>query len=455
MSWDVASLSRAIKEKEISPVEVTHCLLERIQSVDPVLNAYITVASEDALATASRMEKEIAAGNVWGVLHGVPVGLKDIIYTQGIRTTMGSEIFRDHIPDYDATVVRKLKEGGAILVGKLNTHQFAYGPTGDRSYFGPVRNPHDTTKISGGSSSGSGAAVASGLCYAALGTDTGGSVRIPASCCGIVGMKPTFGRVSKHGIYPLSWTLDHPGPMTKTVEDNALLLGVLSGYDKKDPYSAQRGTENFTRKFDRSLRDSVIGVPSNFYFDNVEHEVQSKVRAVIEMLRSLGADIREIELPRMGEFLSAQRVILASEALTVHHEHLCDMPDQYEKEVRDRLLAGEATQTREYIEAQQLKHAAVRESDRALEQVDVLATPTIPVLPTDIDQRHINIHGFEEHVRSALTRLTGPTNLDGFPSLSVPCGFSESGLPIGLQLVGKAFDEATLYQLGHALGKAT
>lgn len=453
-SWELVSLSRAIREKELSPVEVTRHLLQRIQLVNPSLNAYVTVAAEEALVAASRLEKEVAAGSLRGPLHGVPVGLKDIIHTRGIRTTMGSESFRDYVPDYDATVVERLEATGAIIVGKLNTHQFAYGPTGDRSYFGPVSNPHDASKISGGSSSGSGAAVASGLCYAAVGTDTAGSVRIPASCCGIVGMKPTFGRVSKYGIYPLGWTLDHPGPMTRTVEDNALLLGVLSGHDKRDPYSARRDTEDFTRHLDPSLEGKVIGVPSSFYFDNVEPEVESTVRDAIEDLRGLGAKMREIELPRIEEMLTAQRTILAGEAFTVHYDLLQESPEQYEEEVKQRLLAGENIQAREYINAQQLKHAAVREFDNALKEVDVLASPTLPVLPTDIDQREVDVHGCEEHVRSALTRLTGPTNLNGFPSLSVPCGFSESGLPIGLQLMGRAFEEAALYQFGYALEKA-
>jgi aspartyl-tRNA(Asn)/glutamyl-tRNA(Gln) amidotransferase subunit A len=453
-SWSLARLSHTIREGELSPVEVTRHLLERIESANPALNAYITVAAEEALAAASRLEK-VSAGSLRGPLHGVPVGLKDIVYTRGLRTTMGSESFQDYVPGYNATVVERLEGAGAIIIGKLNTHQFAYGPTGDRSYFGPVRNPYDAGKISGGSSSGAGAAVASGLCYAAVGTDTGGSVRIPASCCGIVGMKPTFGRVSKHGIYPLSWTLDHPGPMTRTVEDNAILLGVLSGYDKRDPYSAWRDTENFTRHLVPSLEDKVIGVPSSFYFDNVEPEVSSKVRDTIEVLSELGAEVREVELPRTEEMLTAQRTILAGEAFTVHYDLLQEKPDQYEEEVRQRLLAGEAIQAREYINAQQLKHVAIREFNQALEEVDVLASPTLPVLPTGIDQREVDTHGCEEHVRSALTRLTGPTNLNGFPSLSVPCGFSESSLPIGLQFMGKAFDEIGLYQLGYALETAT
>lgn len=455
LHWSLVRLARAIKEKEVSPVEVTRQLLERIDSVDGKLNAFITVLSEESLAAASRSEKEILANEPKGPLHGVPVGLKDIIYTRGIKTTMGSEIFNDYVPDYDATVVEKLKGAGAIIVGKLNTHQFAYGPTGDRSYFGPARNPYDSTKITGGSSAGSGAAVAAALCYAALGTDTGGSVRIPASCCGIVGMKPTFGRVSKYGVFPLSWTLDHVGPMTRTVEDNALLLGVLAGHDARDPYSAREDTEDFTRKLDQGIEGSIVGIPSPFYFENVEEEVNAKVRQAIETLHDLGAEVREVKIPHIREAVSAQRLTLASEAFTVHRERLRTQSERFEAEVRERLLTGETTRAYEYVEAQQIKHLAVREFNQALEEVDVLVSPTTPLLPTDIDQRKVDFNGYKEHIRSAITRLAGPTNLNGFPALSVPCGFSRSGLPIGLQLTGKPLDEANLYRFGLAVEQAS
>lgn len=429
--------------------------MERIDSVDDDLNSYITVLYDEALTAASRAEREIVAGNVRGWLHGVPVSLKDIIYTDGVRTTMGSQVFRNHVPDHDATVVEKLKEAGAVVVGKLNTHQFAYGPTGDRSYFGPVRNPYDATKISGGSSSGSGAAVASSLCYAALGTDTGGSIRIPASCCGVVGMKPTFGRISKYGIFPLSWSLDHVGPMTRTVEDNAIVLGVLAGHDARDPYSARRETEDFTRFLDQGIKGSVVGVPSSFYFENVEEEVRATVNKAIEIFHGLGAEIREVEMPHSEEILAAQRVVLASEAFSIHEERLRDQPTQFEEEVRDRLLTGEAIRAYEYIQAQQVKRLAVQEYSQALEEADVLVSPTTSVLPTDIGQREVNIGGYKEHVRSALTRLTGATDLNGFPALSIRCGFSVSGLPIGLQLVGRSFDEANLYRFAHTFELAT
>src|SRR5918998_2124881 len=249
----LAALATALRERRLSPVEVVGALLERIETVDKELNAFITVLPERALEEAARAEKEILDGEYRGPLHGVPVGLKDLIYTKGVRTTMGSAFFEDYVPDHSATVVSKLEEAGAIIVGKTNTHEFAYGPTGDRSYFGPTRNPHDSTRIPGGSSGGSGAAVAAGLCYAALGSDTAASVPVPAALCGVVGMKPTFGRVSKSGVFPLAWTLDHVGPLTRTVEDNALLLNVLAGHDPEDPYSVDRPAEDFTRHLRRGL----------------------------------------------------------------------------------------------------------------------------------------------------------------------------------------------------------
>ena len=245
MSYDglprsLATLSRVFREKRLSPVEIVGVLLERIEADDVALNAFITVTGERALEEAARAEAEILAGRYRGPLHGVPVGLKDLIYTRGVRTTMGSAFFKAFVPDHDATVAAKLEEAGSVLIGKTNTHEFAYGPTGDRSYFGPARNPHDPARISGGSSGGSASAVAAKLLYGSLGSDTGGSVRIPAALCGVVGMKPTFGRVSKRGVFPLSWTLDHVGPVTRTVEDNALLLNVLAGHDPADPYSVRR-----------------------------------------------------------------------------------------------------------------------------------------------------------------------------------------------------------------------
>lgn len=450
LTWDLATLSEKIAGKQISPVEVTRELLNRIETMNPKLNAFITILREEALEDAKKVEQEIIAGYLRGPLHGIPIGLKDLISTKNIRTTMGSEIYKDFMPDYDATVVDKLKQAGAILIGKLNTHQFAYGPTGDRSYFGPVKNPYNHFKIAGGSSSGSAAAVAAGLCFGALGTDTGGSVRVPASCCGIVGMKPTFGRVSKHGVYPLAWTLDHVGVMTRTVRDNALMLGVLSGYDGRDPYSVQKNTENFEISLAQGIKASKLGIPKSYYFETMQPEVRRKLLEAIELFRKLGVEIHEVELKGILDTTSAHRITISSEAYTVHAERLKSHKEGWDDEVRERLFTGEPLRAYEYVLAQQVKNRAVEEFNCVLKEVDVILTPTLQILPTEIGQREVEIEGNKQHVGATLTRLTCPTNLTGHPSLSIPCGFSETGLPIGLQLIGKPFKESDLYRFGYA-----
>jgi aspartyl-tRNA(Asn)/glutamyl-tRNA(Gln) amidotransferase subunit A len=444
----LADLSRELQARRLSPVEVVRALLERIE-VDES-NSFVTVTAERALEEASRAEAEIQAGDYRGALHGVPVGLKDLIYTAGVRTTMGSAFFADYVPDESATVARRLEEAGSILIGKTNTHEFAYGPTGDRSYFGPTRNPHDPRRISGGSSGGSAAAVTASLLYASLGSDTAGSIRIPSALCGVVGMKPTFGRVSKHGVFPLSWTLDHVGPLTRTVEDNALIMNVLARHDPRDPYSANEPAEDFTRDLGRGVGGGVIGIPEDYYFEHVEDEVGEKVGEAIEVFRSLGAEVRQVGIPNLPETLRAQRYILAADAYAIHEEHLKSTPEGFDEQVLERLLDGESLKAHRYARAQQRKFESREEFEAALGSADVLLAPTVPIAATLIDQRRVIIEGHEEPVRSAVTRLTGPANLIGFPSLSVPCGSTASGLPVGMQLVGRPFDEATLYRFGHA-----
>jgi aspartyl-tRNA(Asn)/glutamyl-tRNA(Gln) amidotransferase subunit A len=453
--WSLSALADEIKAKRISPVEVTEKLLSRIHEIDQTYNSYITVMEETAREAAQKAETEIMGGNYRGPLHGVPIGLKDIINTKNARTTMGSEIFKDYIPDSDATVVEKLEQAGAIIIGKLNTHQFAYGPTGDRSYFGPARNPLDPTKITGGSSSGSGASVAAYLNYGALGTDTSGSIRIPATLCGIVGMKPTFGRVSKYGVFPLSWTLDHVGPMTRTVRDNALMLNVLSGYDEKDPYSVKTEQEDFTRGLEEGIKGAVVGVPTNFYFDHLDPVVAEKVSGSLNLLRELGAEVRELEIDRLEEISQSQQLVLKSDAYAIHKERREGYPDQWDEEVKERLLLGADIKAYEYARAQQMRHVAVQSFQKAMENVSVLVTPSLPILAPDIGQRELDLPGYEgQHIRWALIRLPGPTNVNGFPSLTVPCGYSDAGLPVGLQFIGRPFDEATLYRFGHAFEQA-
>ena len=448
----LAALARAYRREFLSPVEVVRTLLGRIERDET--NAFITVTAERALEEAGRAEEELRAGTDRGPLHGVPIGLKDLVYTEGVRTTMGSAFFEDHVPDHSATVAERLREAGAVSIGKTNTHEFAYGPTGDRSFFGPSRNPHDAARITGGSSGGSGAAVAAGLVYGALGSDTGGSIRIPSALCGTVGMKPTFGRVSKHGVFPLSWSLDHVGPITRTVEDNALMLSVLAGHDPLDPSSVDLPPEDFARDLEQGIRGSSIGVPTEFYFEHVEQEVGARVREALEVFVSLGAEVREVEIPNLWDTLHAQRLTLAAEAYAVHEERLKSEPEKFDDQGLERLLRGEELEAYRYANAQQRKLRSAREFGRALEAVDVILAPTVPIQATEIGQRQTSIDGYEEGVYSALTRLTGPTNLNGLPTLSVPCGTTASGLPTGVQLIGRPFDEATLYRFGHAYERA-
>ena len=448
----LAGLFRELLARRLSPVEVVRALLGRIEADET--NAFITVTAQRALEEASLAESEILAGRHRGPLHGVPVALKDIIYTRGVRTTMGSALYAGHVPDHSATVARKLEEAGSVLIGKTNTHELAYGPTGDRSYFGPTLNPHDARRITGGSSGGSGAAVAAMLCYGALGSDTGGSIRIPAALCGIVGMKPTFGRVSKSGVFPLCWSLDHVGPITRTVEDNALMLNVLAGHDQEDHYSVDRPAEDFTRHLRRGLHGGGIGLPRSFYFDHVDKEVVARVLEAVEVFRSLGARVREVEIPNLIDTLHAHRLILGAEAYAVHEESLENEPETFDEEVGERLMDGARPRAYRYAKARRRGVLATDEFDHALHGVDALLTPTLPITATDIGQREVSIGDYEESVRSALTRFTGPTNLTGHPSLSIPCGTTATGLPVGLQLIGRHFDEATLYRFGHAYEEA-
>lgn len=448
----LATLACELRERRVSPIEVVEALLERIESDET--NAFITVTGERALEAAARTEREILSGEYRGPLHGVPVALKDLIFTKGVRTTMGSTFFEDYVPNHSATVALKLEKAGAVMVGKTNTHEFAYGPTGDLSRFGSTRNPHDLGRMTGGSSGGSGAAVATNLCYGALGSDTGGSIRIPAALCGVVGMKPTFSRVSKHGVFPLAWTLDHVGPLTRTVEDNAFFLSAVAGHDPADPHSADRPAEDFTRNLERGIRGGAIGIPASFYFEHLDGEVEARVREDIEVFRELGAAVREVEIPNLWETLKAQRLTLAAEAYAVHEERLKSAPEKFDDQGAERLRSGEDLRAYRYANAQQRRLQAREEFGRALQAADVLLVPAVPIPAPKIGERETNIGGYEEAVYSALTRLNGPTNFTGLPSLSVPCGFTVAGLPVGLQLIGRSFDEATVYRYGYAYEQA-
>ncbi|MCM3088498.1 amidase [Bhargavaea ginsengi] len=440
---------RSIREREKSPMELVNETLETIWKKNSELNAYITVCEEEAVREAEQLTRQWEAGTLRGPLHGIPIAVKDLVYTKGIRTTMGSMIHSDFIPDEDATVIEKLKDAGAVIIGKTNTHEFAYGPTGDVSHFGPVRNPYDSSKISGGSSSGSAAAVASGMALAGIGTDTGGSVRIPASACNLVGMKPTFGRISKHNIFPLAYTLDHPGPITAEVEENAVLLNILSGPDPADRYSLLESPPDFTGELRDGVEGKVIGLPSH-YFRLLDPEIRAATEKAARKFERLGARVIEVDIPVMSEINDAQIVTIQCEAAAIHRETMENCPGDYAPEVLARLEASIRRPGWEYVRAQQERPRLIEAFNEVFSKADVLLTPTLPILPTPIGERKTIVDGKEIDVIPALLSLTSPTNFTGNPSLSIPAGFSRNGLPIGIQLIGNHGNESQLYRFGYA-----
>lgn len=446
---NLLSLSKSYLDKKISPKELVQNTINKIKRDNPTYNVFITLCEEEAITAAQLAEEEMRKGINKGPLHGIPVAIKDVVFTKGIRTTMGSKVNENFVPDYDATVVEKLKAAGAIIVGKVHTHEFAYGPTGDRSAFGPCRNPYNINKITGGSSSGSAAAVALNMAYATIGTDTGGSIRIPASACGVVGMKPTFGLVSKYGIHNTAYTMDHPGPMTKTVYDNAVMLNVLAGFDERDPDSLKTEKEDYTRLIGKSVAKKIIGLPTYFY-KNIDDEVANAIKLVTKVYEKLGAQVKEVRIDEIDTISQYQVFTIQAEAYAVHEEKLRYHSSKYDKELFERLDSSKNLPAYQYVIAQQNRLELTERFNKIFEDVDVLLTPTLPILPTNIDQREVTIGQYKESVRNALLKFTSPVNYTGNPALNVPCSYSRNGLPIGFQLIGKHGDEAQLYQFGYA-----
>jgi len=437
-SQDLTSLtlqeaSVLLRRKTASPVDLTQACLERIETYNPELNAFITVTKDEAIETARTMEVEQHQGKWRGPLHGIPIALKDNIDTAGIRTTAASELFKYRVPTEDAEVVRRLKNAGAILLGKTNLHEFAYGGTSSVSYFGPVHNPWALDKIPGGSSGGSAAATAAALCFGSLGTDTGGSIRIPACYCGIVGFKPTYGRVSNRGVVPLSWTLDHVGPLCKTVQDAALMLGVIAGYDELDPASADTPVPDYGSAFKTPLSKLRLGMPRAPFFDAVDPEIANAVSAAVEVLGKLASTVGEISLPSLGipldEIYTRVRGV---EAYT------------YRQRMIENALAVKTTA---YAEARRQVTVLRRAIQKTFTSVDLLITPTLPTTPVAIAQG--------ANPTAVSIRNTSPFNVLGLPAISLPCGFTTAGLPIGLQIVGAPFAESTVLTLASAYERET
>jgi aspartyl-tRNA(Asn)/glutamyl-tRNA(Gln) amidotransferase subunit A len=450
----IAELAPLIKRGTVSPVEVTRAVLERIEALNKDLVAYITVLPEQALAAARRAEREIRRGGYRGSLHGIPVSLKDIFATKGIRTTNGSRSTADWVPDHDATVTERLAAAGAILVGKNTLYEFATGPPAEAP-LGMARNPWDRERLTGGSSTGSGGALAAGLCHGSIGSDTGGSIRIPAAMCGVVGLKPTYGRVSRHGVTTLSWSLDHAGPMARTVRDVALLLQEIAGHDPKDPGSSSARVPSYTRDLGKGLRGLRVGILGGHFQENIDPEVQAAVEAAVGVLRKLGARPVEAEIPHAGHALSIYMAIMPPEAIAYHAPALREKAALYGPGLRARIRPGHFILATQYLNAQRARGLLLDEARAALSKADVLLAPTSPIPAKRFDQETLQWPGGTESTRMAMARLTRPFNVTGLPTISVPCGFTGGGLPIGLQIVGRAFDEATVLRVVHAYQQAT
>ena len=451
----IADAADKVRTRELSPVELVDAHLGRIEQTDGRLNSFITLLADDAKAAALRAEQEVRDGGYRGALHGIPIGLKDLYYTKGIRTTVGTKILRDFVPDYDAAVTERFQSAGAILMGKLQMHEFALGATSENPHDGPAHNPWNVDCVTGGSSGGSGAAVAAGQVMGALGSDTGGSVRIPAGLCGIVGLKPTFGRISRHGVYPLSWSLDTVGPMTRTVRDAALMLNAIAGHDPRDPSSADRPVEDFAKCIDLGVKGLRVGVPKEFFYDVIAADVRAAVDAAAKALEDLGASVEETSIPVLEHSLTISGAILITEAAEVHLDHLRTRPDDIGEDVRSRLEAGVLTPATDYIKAQRARTVFNSQIARAFETFDILLAPCAPIGAPRIGQESVDIDGRPEPALALLSRLTRPFNICGVPTVSLPCGFTSEGMPIGLQMAGKPFAESTVLRVAHAYEQAT
>jgi aspartyl-tRNA(Asn)/glutamyl-tRNA(Gln) amidotransferase subunit A len=446
----IAEAARQIAHKQLSPVELTRALLERITRFNPRLNAFITILGDRSITAAKAAEREIMSGARRGPLHGIPIALKDLCATQGVLTTSGAKILRDYIPAQDATVAVRLAAAGTVLLGKLHMNEFAYGPDGGNVHFGRARNPWNLECITGGSSSGSGAAVAASLCLGALGTDTGGSIRIPSALCGIAGLKPTYGRVSRYGITPLSWSLDHAGPMAKTVEDVALLLQAMAGYDARDPGSVQQPVPDYVAELNGDVRGLRVGVPRQYFYDTLEPEVETAVRRAIEVVKGLGASVSEVSWPSLRFATLAALVIVLAEASAFHESWIRTCAQDYDPDVALLLKWGLLLPASAYLKAQRLRALMCHEVTALWREVDVLITPATMMAAPRPGGLQVQVGGRQMSTREALLRLMRPFNLTGLPAMSIPCGFTSAGLPIGLQIAGKPFDEATVLRVAHA-----
>jgi len=446
----IREAAESLRARSVSSVELTEAALARVERLDPGLRAFITVTASPAIERARQADAELAAGRDRGLLHGIPIALKDLFTTRGVRTTCGSKIYENFVPDINAAVVERLEAAGAISLGKLNMHELAYGITSSNPHFGPVRNPWDTERIPGGSSGGSAAVVAAGIVYAAMGSDTGGSIRIPAAFCGTVGLKPTYGRVSRYGALPLGYSLDHMGPLTRSVRDAAIVLNAIAGFDPRDPASSRHPTVDYVPDEGCSIRGLRVGFPEDSYFERLDGDVESSVRGAIARAASLGAEVKPVWVPDMAALNAVGRVILLAEASAVLEPHLGNR-SHFGADVLALLDQGRLLPATDYINAQRLRRKLRREFSRLWSEVHCLITPTTPNTAPRIGEMTVRLGGQEEDTRLASTRLVRGINVLGLPALSIPCGLASNGLPIGLQVIGPAFQEALVLRVGAAL----
>lgn len=451
----IAEAADLIESRRLSPVELTRAYLERVESLNDRLGAYISVMSESALAQASRAESEIANGSYRGKMHGIPVAIKDIIYTKGVLTSAASRVLSDHVPDYDSTIVERLDTAGAVLLGKLNLSEFAIGGTIDHP-FGTPRNPWDTGRSAGGSSSGSAVAVAGNLCAGALGSDTGGSIRGPSAFCGIVGLRPTYGRVTRHGVIPMSWSLDTVGPMTHTVEDCAIMLQTIAGHDERDSSSADEPVPDYSESLGNWPREVRVALPREAMdFDGLNGEVRDSVASAADQLAETGADVEYADLPMLAHSGAVFLATADVDAATFHMDWLKSRADLYDWNTRTRLESAAITPSPVYLRGLRARTLVRDEMISTLEAYDFIVMPASPTAAPPIARSTGSPGGYYQgRLDLARRRYTSPAALAGLPAISVPCGFTESGLPIGLQIIGRPFSEADLFRIARAYEQA-
>jgi aspartyl-tRNA(Asn)/glutamyl-tRNA(Gln) amidotransferase subunit A len=453
MQKTIQELAPLLKKRSLSPVELVEDCLGQIEKTEPILNTFITVLAEQSLQAAAQAEKEIMQGRYRGVLHGIPYSAKDLYLTKGIRTTAGSEILCEYTPDYNATVIERLNQAGAILVGKNNLHEFAYGTTNENDYFGPCRNPWDVRMIPGGSSGGSAASVSACSSIFSLGTDTGGSIRIPSALCGVTGIKPTYGRVSKRGVIPLSWSQDHAGPLAKSVWDTAAVLAAIAGYDSNDPASAGQEVPDYIEELSGrrlDLKDLTVGICPDYYAGRLHPEIEQIFQQVIGWLETAGARIREISYPSK-EVAAISSILTMVEAYAYHKSYLRTSPEKYGSIVRRRLEKGQYIPAYAYVNAQRVRQQDQQEWERIYREIDLLISPTtvVPAFPVGQQMIQFGAELVDPRIHGTLTYMTSPGDFNGYPAVSLPCGFTADRLPVGFQIQGKPFDELRIFQAAY------